>query len=100
MNTQQVSKMKKIMANFGHDYALSAQLYDRHVELIEATNGADMDDSFERSLIRCGVRADVLQAARESEEYEELMDSLRRQLTGVIARLDLADQIDSARNAA
>lgn len=100
MNISQVTKLKKIMANFGRDYALSAQLYDRHVELIEATNGADLDDSFERSLIRCGVRADVLQAARESEEYEELMDSLRRELTGVIARLDLADQIDSARNAA
>ena len=100
MNISQVTKLKKIMVNFDRDYALSAQLYDRHVELIEATNGADMDDSFERSLIRCGVRADVLQAARESEEYEELMDSLRRQLTGVIARLDLADQIDSARTAA
>ncbi|EMB5519918.1 hypothetical protein U7Q95_002458 [Escherichia coli] len=100
MNISQVTKLKKIMVNFDRDYALSAQLYDRHVELIEATNGADMDDSFERSLIRCGVRADVLQAARESEEYEELMDSFKRELTSVIARMDLADQIDSARNAA
>lgn len=100
MNISQVTKLKKIMVNFDRDYALSSQLYDRHVELIEATNGADMDDSFERSLIRCGVRADVLQAARESEEYEELMDSLRRELTGVIARLDLADQIDRARTTA
>lgn len=73
------------MVNFERNYALSAQLYDRHVELIEATNGADMDDSFERTLIRCGVRADVLQAARESEEYEELMDSFKRELTAVIA---------------
>ncbi|WP_436879431.1 hypothetical protein [Escherichia coli] len=99
MNISQVTKLKKIMVNFDRDYALSAQLYDRHVELIEATNGADMDDSFERSLIRCGVRADVLQAARESEEYEELMDSFKRELTAVIARLDLADQLDSARPA-
>ncbi|HAP2672822.1 hypothetical protein AB2S17_01320 [Escherichia coli] len=100
MNTTHVMNLKKIMVNFDRDFSLSEQLYDRHVELIEATNGADMDDSFERALIRCGVRADVLQAARESEEYEELMDSLRRELTGVIARLDLADQIDRARNAA
>ncbi|KKY89805.1 hypothetical protein OA46_02125 [Enterobacter cloacae] len=100
MNISQVTKLKKIMVNFDRDYALSAQLYDRHVELIEATNGADMDDSFERSLIRCGVRADVLQAARESEEYEELMDSFKRELTSVIARMDLADQIDSGRDAA
>lgn len=100
MNTTHVMNLKKIMVNFDRDFSLSEQLYDRHVELIEATNGADMDDSFERALIRCGVRADVLQAARESEEYEELMDSFKRELTAVIARMDLADQIDSGRDAA
>lgn len=92
--------LKKIMVNFDRDFSLSEQLYDRHVELIEATNGAGMDESFTRALIRMGVRADVLRAAQETEEFEELMDSFRRELTGVIARMDLADKIDSGRDAA
>lgn len=100
MNTSQVTNLKQIMVNFDSDFSLSSQLYDRHVELIEATNGAGMDDSFERALIRMGVRADVLRAAQETDEYEELMDSFKRELTGVIARMDLADKIDSDRSAA
>lgn len=100
MNAYQVMNLKKIMVNFDRDFSLSEQLYDRHVELIEATNGSGMDESFTRALIRMGVRADVLRAAQETEEFEELMDSFKRELTGVIARMDLADKIDSGRDAA
>ncbi|MCU6683328.1 hypothetical protein M8320_15145 [Leclercia sp. H6W5] len=100
MNAYQVMNLKKIMVNFDRDFSLSEQLYDRHVELIEATNSAGMDESFNRALIRMGVRADVLRVAQESEEFEELMDTFKRELTGVIARMDLADKIDSGRDAA
>lgn len=100
MNTNQIKNLKKIMTSIDGDYQLSQLHYERHVELIEATNGAGMDESFNRALIRMGVRADVLRAAQETEEFEELMDSCRRELTGVIARMDLADKIDSGRDAA
>lgn len=70
MHIQQFNNLKKIAAQFSNDYQLSSELYDRHVELIEAVSGCEMEESF------------------------------KRELTGVIARLDLADQIDSKRNAA
>lgn len=100
MNIQQLNHLKKIAAQFGGDYQLSAELYDRHVELIDATSGSELDASFERSLLRAGVRPEILQVARESDDYEELMSTFKRELTGIIARLDVADKIDSARAAA
>lgn len=100
MHIQQFNNLKKIAAQFGNDYQLSSELYDRHVELIDAVSGADMDEAFERSLLRSGVRKEILDAARESCEFEEIMSTFKRELTGIIARLDLADQIDSKRNAA
>ncbi len=72
MNIQQFNNLKKIAAQFSSDYQLSSELYDRHVELIEAVAGCEMEESFKRAILRAGV----------------------------IARLDLADQIDSKRNAA
>ena len=100
MNINQFNKLKKIVALFESDYQLSSDLYDRHVELIDATSGSELDDSFDRSLLRAGVRPEILEAARESCEFEELMSSFKRELTGIIARLDLADKIDSTRAAA
>nr|WP_272880171.1 hypothetical protein [Raoultella ornithinolytica] len=92
--------MKKIVAQFSGDYQMSSNLYDRHVELIDAVSSADMDETFERALLRAGVRKEILDAARESCEFEEVMSTFKRELTGIVARLDLADQIDSARTAA
>ncbi|EAQ1117932.1 hypothetical protein QPN73_001781 [Salmonella enterica] len=100
MNIQQFNNLKKIATQFGNDYQLSSELYDRHVELIDAVSLSDMDETFDRSLLRAGVRREILEAALESDDFEELMSSFKRELTGVIARLDLADQIDSKRNAA
>lgn len=100
MNTQQINKLNKIASMFSNDYQMSSELYDRHVELIDATSGSELDDSFDRSLLRAGVRREILEAAKESCEFEELMSSLKRELTGIIARMDLADKIDSARTAA
>lgn len=59
-----------------------------------------MEESFKRAILRAGVRYEVMEAAFESDDFEELMSSFKRELTGVIARLDLADKIDSKRNAA
>lgn len=59
-----------------------------------------MEESFKRAILRAGVRYEVMEAAFESDDFEEIMSSFKRELTGVIARLDLADQIDSKRNAA
>lgn len=100
MHIQQFNNLKKIATQFSNDYQMSSELYDRHVELIDAVSGADMDETFERLLLRAGVRREILEAAKESCEYEELMSSFKRELTGVIARMDMADKIDSARTAA
>lgn len=100
MHIQQFNNLKKIATQFSNDYQMSSELYDRHVELIDTVSLSDMDETFDRSLLRAGVRREILEAAKESCEFEELMSSFKRELTGVIARLDLADQIDSKRNAA
>lgn len=100
MNTQQINKLNKIATMFSNDYQMSSELYDRHVELIDATSGSEMDESFDRSLLRAGVRREILEAAKESCEFEELMSSFKRELTGIIARMDMADKIDSTRTAA
>lgn len=100
MHIQQFNTLKNIIAQFGDDYQASSLLYDRHVELIDAISDSDMDASFDRSLLRAGVRPEILGAARESCEFDEVMATFKRELTGIIARLDLADQIDSKRNAA
>ncbi|EAP0944727.1 hypothetical protein B7802_16865 [Salmonella enterica] len=100
MNTQQINKLKKIVAQFDSDYQLSSELYDRHVELIDAVAGCEMEESFKRAILRAGVRYEVLEAAKESCEFEELMSSFKRELTGIIARMDMADKIDGARTAA
>lgn len=100
MHIQQFNNLKKIATQFSNDYQMSSELYDRHVELIDAVSGAEMDEAFERSLLRAGVRREILEAAKESCEYEELLSSFKRELTGVIARMDMADKIDSARTAA
>ncbi|WP_094168736.1 hypothetical protein [Citrobacter braakii] len=100
MNIQKINKLNNIAAMFSNDYQMSSELYDRHVELIDAVSGAEMNEVFERSLLRAGVRREILEAAKESCEYEELMSSFKRELTGVIARMDMADKIDSTGTAA
>ena len=100
MNIQQFNNLKCIAAQFGNDYQLSSNLYDRHVELIDAVSRTELDESFKRSLLRAGVRPEILEAASESCEFEEVMSTFKRELTGIVARLDLADQIENSRTAA
>ncbi|EBG6974420.1 hypothetical protein FJB96_14985 [Salmonella enterica subsp. enterica] len=100
MDIQQFNNLKKIATQFGNDYQMSSELYDRHVELIDAVSVSEMDETFDRSLLRAGVRREILEAAKESCEFEELMASVKRELTSIIARMDMADKIDSERTAA
>lgn len=99
MRIQEFNNLKKIVALFESDYQLSSQVYDRHVELIDAVGIIEFSPEFDRALLRAGVRPEILAAAKESSEYEELLSSLTSELLRVVAKLDLADQLDSARAA-
>jgi hypothetical protein len=80
MHIQQFNNLKKIATQFSNDYQLSSELYDRHVELIEAVAGCEMEESFKRAILRAGVRYEVLEAAFESDDFEELMSSFKRDI--------------------
>ncbi|ENF6041728.1 hypothetical protein ABRV10_003773 [Citrobacter amalonaticus] len=99
MNVQQQSNLQKVMGAFEKDYRLSEQLYDRQVELIESIRLHQLASTFDVTLAK-GVRKEVLEAAKDSSEFEELMDAYRREAMAIIAKWDLADQLDTARNAA
>ncbi|MCX9004754.1 hypothetical protein NLN86_24390 [Citrobacter portucalensis] len=99
MNIQQQRSLQKIMGMFDGDFQLSSQLYERHVELIESIRLHKLASTFDVVLDK-GVRKEVLEAAKESPEFEELIDAYRREAMAIIAKWDLADQLDTARNAA
>lgn len=99
MNVQQQSNLQKVMGAFEKDYRLSEQLYDRQVELIESIRLHQLASTFDVTLAK-GVRKEVLEAAKDSSEFEELMDAYRREAMAIIAKWDLADQLDTARKAA
>lgn len=99
MNIQQQRSLQKIMGMFDGDFQLSSRLYERHVELIESIRLHKLASSFDVALDK-GVRKEVLEAAKESPEFEELIDAYRREAMAIIAKWDLADQLDSARSAA
>ncbi|EFL9433109.1 hypothetical protein LW997_001506 [Escherichia coli] len=99
MNVNQQKNLQKIMLAFDKDYRLSEQLYDRQVELIETIRLHQLASTFD-VVTGKGVRQEVLEAAKDSPEFEELMDAYRREAMAIIARLDLADQIDGQRDEA
>ncbi len=99
MNVNQQLNLQKIMGAFDKDYRLSEQLYDRHVELIECIRLHQLASTFDVVLDK-GVRKEVLEAAKECPEFEELMDAYRREAMAIIAKWDLADQLDGQRDAA
>ena len=77
VNIQQINNLKKIMNNIDGDYQLNQMLYERK-----------------------GVRSEILEELMMSSEFEECLAAYQRELTGIIAKWDLADQLDPARNAA
>ncbi|EMP9987312.1 hypothetical protein AAHV58_06430 [Klebsiella pneumoniae] len=99
MNIQQINNLKKIMNNIDGDYQLNQMLYERHVELIDAIKFHQLQNPF-YELERKGVRSEILEELMMSSEFEECLAAYHRELTGIIAKWDLADQLDTARNAA
>ena len=89
MNTQQQRNLQKIMAGFDSDYRIAEVLHSRQLEIPAFDN-----------LRRAGVRQDVINAALESVEFEESLAAFISELTWIVGKWDLADQIDSARTAA
>lgn len=99
MNIQQINNLKKIMTSIDSDYQLSQLHYERQVELIDAISNLKLQAPF-YELERKGVRLEVLEELMMSPEFEELLAAYQRELTGVIAKWDLADQLDTATSAA
>lgn len=99
MNTQQINNLKKIMTSIDSDYQLSQLHYERQVELIDAIPHHQLQEPF-YELGRKGVRREVLDELMISPEFEEALAAYQSAMTSIIAKWDLADQLDTARNAA
>lgn len=99
ISTQQQRNLQKIMAGFDSDYRIAEMLHDRQVELQETLKTEYLLPAFD-NLRRAGVRQDVINAALESVEFEESLTAFISELTGIVGKWDVADQIDSARTAA
>lgn len=95
-----IGRLKKIMVQFDRSYEMSKLVDERHDELDDAVKASDIEAGLRSRMEQLGVRREVISLAMESAEYEEILASMTRQITGVIARYDLADQIDSARDVA
>nr|WP_204268964.1 hypothetical protein [Klebsiella aerogenes] len=99
MSTQQQRNLQKIMAGFDCDYRVAEMLHDRQVELQETLKTEYLLPAFD-NLRRAGVRQEIINAAVESVEFEESLAAFISELTGIVGKWDVADQIDSARTAA
>jgi hypothetical protein len=86
------------MTSIDSDYQLSQLHYERQVELIDAIKHHQLQKPF-YELERKGVRTEILEELMMSPEFEELSRRTSA-LTSIIAKWDLADQLDTARNAA
>nr|WP_152918512.1 hypothetical protein [Escherichia coli] len=87
------------MTSIDSDYQLSQMHYDRQVELIDAIPHHQLQAPF-YELGRKGVRSEVLEELMMSTEFEEALAAYQAELTSIIAKWDLADQLDTARNVA
>lgn len=99
MNIKQVAELKKIMTQFSSDYRLTEQISSRHDELDNAIPLRKVLPMF-IALESLGIRTEVIAAAMDDMEFQETAAAMIRELTGIVARYDIADQIDSSRNAA
>ncbi|HBQ1369507.1 TPA: hypothetical protein L7K77_002339 [Klebsiella aerogenes] len=99
ISTQQQRNLQKIMAGFDRDYRAAEMLHERQVELQETLKTEYLLPAFD-NLRRAGVRQEIINAAVESVEFEESLAAFISELTGIVGKWDVADQIDSARTAA
>ena len=99
MNIQQINNLKSIMTSIDSDYQLSQLHYERQVELIDAIKHHQLQKPF-YELERKGVRTEILEELMMSPEFEETLAAFQSALTSILAKWYLADQLDTARNAA
>ena len=99
MKIQQINNLKKIMTSIDSDYQLSQLHSERQVELIDAIKCHQLQNPF-YELERKGVRTEILEELMMSAEFEEALVAYQAAMTSIIAKWDLADQLDTARNAA
>jgi hypothetical protein len=99
ISTQQQRNLQKIMAGFDRDYRVAEMLHVRQVELQETLKTEYLLPAFD-NLRRAGVRQEIINAAVESVEFEESLAAFISELTGIVGKWDVADQIESARTAA
>lgn len=92
MNLQQQTEVKKIIAGFGCDFFESEMMYQRHTEMIDAVNLADVERLMD-SLLRCGVQKEALTAAMESVEFEEIVGAFVSEMMRVVCNWDTAYKI-------
>lgn len=96
----EVTALKKLFPAFESDYQLSEQLYRRSVEIDEAIKDRDVSAVFMRVADQLGISRTISSAAAEDPEFEEVISSLNRQIAGILAKWELAAEIDGARDAA
>ncbi|HFL4765538.1 TPA: hypothetical protein ACG33R_001164 [Escherichia coli] len=100
MKIKEQMKLKMLMGYFECDNALAEELHTRQVELQDAVTPAQFEADLDRAMLRAGVRPEILEAAKESVEYEDAMAKMVSELTGIIGRWDMADKIDTGSAAA
>jgi len=100
MTFSQVQRLKKIMASFDADYAATKEVNARQEELDQAVKNYSIQDVLRQRWEGLGVRRDVVAMVFDDIEFEETLGAMMRELSGIAARYDLADKIDSARDAA
>ena len=99
MNIQKINNLQKIRTSIDTDYQLSQLHYERKVELFDAIKFHQLQKPF-YELERKGVRTEILEELMMSAEFEEALAAYQAAMTSIIAKWDLADQLDTARTAA
>lgn len=100
MNVQQIGKMEKIIEQMSADYCICKQVEARQEELDAALSNSALNKVIRESWQAAGMRNEIITHVLEDVEATEIIGALLRELSGVAARWDMADQIDGARDAA
>lgn len=96
----QIQRLKKIMAGFDKDYSATKEVDVRQEELDQAVKNYQIQDVLRQRWEGLGIRREVIAMVFDDIEFEETLGAMMRELSGIAARYDLADKIDSARDAA
>jgi len=100
MTFSQIQRLKKIMAGFDKDYSATKEVDARQEELDQAVKNYQIQDVLRQRWEGLGIRREVIAMVFDDIEFEETLGAMMRELSVIAARYDLADKIDSARDAA